>query len=215
MYYKTHELKTWPVFYKAIIDGSKTFEVRKNDRNFKVNDVLLLREYDPDAEQYTGSSTKRKVTYVLGDNPFFQLNKMVILGLQPIPQSAIPTDEQKQVFCDKLSDILMGVRLKNYITEDDDQMPLVDYLCQSLSKDISSGQEEIENIVEQVYFEIDDLFQSIHLQSSERDELIEAYKELTFVLNQLADYGENEDNTDKAFELRLKISELTKELGKK
>jgi hypothetical protein len=96
--------------------------------------------------------------------------------LLPVPPSAIPTDDQKQVFCDKLSDILMGVRLKNYITVDDDQMPLVDYLCQSLSTDISSGQEEIENIVEQVYFEIDDLFQSIHPQSSERekkqDELI-------------------------------------------
>ncbi len=49
---------------------------------------------------------------------------------------------------------------------------------------------------------------------SKRDELIEAYKELTFVLNQLADYEINKDNTDKAFELRLKISELSKELGK-
>ena len=49
---------------------------------------------------------------------------------------------------------------------------------------------------------------------SKRDELIEVYKELTFVLNQLADYEINKDNTDKAFQLRLKISELTKELGK-
>jgi len=75
---KTHELKTWPVFYKSIIDGTKTFEVRENDRNFQVDDTLLLREYDPDAEQYTGAKTERVITYILGDNPFFQLNKMVI-----------------------------------------------------------------------------------------------------------------------------------------
>lgn len=83
---KTHELKTWPVFYKSIIDGTKTFEVRKNDRDFQLGDVLLLREYDPDAEQYTGAKTERVITYILGDNPFFQLNAMVILGISPLPQ---------------------------------------------------------------------------------------------------------------------------------
>jgi hypothetical protein len=81
---KTHELKTWPVFYKDIINGTKTFEVRTNDRDFQVGDILLLREYDPDAESYTGEKTERKISYILGDNPFFQLNKLVIMGLQPI-----------------------------------------------------------------------------------------------------------------------------------
>ena len=88
---KTHELKTWPVFYKDIINGTKTFEVRNNDRNFQVGDTLLLREYDPDAEDYTGAKTERKVSYILGNNPFFQLNGMVILGIQPV--KAESTDE--------------------------------------------------------------------------------------------------------------------------
>jgi hypothetical protein len=85
---KTHELKTWPIFYKAIIDGSKTFEVRQNDRDFQLGDILLLREYDPDAEQYTGAKTERKIAYILGDNPFFQLNNMVILGIQFPPKDS-------------------------------------------------------------------------------------------------------------------------------
>jgi hypothetical protein len=81
---KTHELKTWPVFFQSIIDGIKTFEVRDNDRKFQVGDILNLREYDPDAEDYTGRYCSKKVVYILSDNPFFQLNNMVIMGIAPI-----------------------------------------------------------------------------------------------------------------------------------
>jgi hypothetical protein len=35
-----HELKTWTEYYNAVFDGNKTFEVRKNDRNYQVDDVL-------------------------------------------------------------------------------------------------------------------------------------------------------------------------------
>jgi len=90
--YRTHELKTWPVFYQAIVNGSKTFEVRKNDRDFQINDILLLREYDPETQQYTGLSIKKKVSYILGDNPFFQINGVIIMGLQPIE---LPSEEEK------------------------------------------------------------------------------------------------------------------------
>lgn len=82
--YARHELKTWPVFFRAIIDGTKTFEVRENDRNFQVGDLLELREYDPDAEDYTGNKVCKKVIYILGDNPFFQLNNTVIMGIADI-----------------------------------------------------------------------------------------------------------------------------------
>lgn len=44
---KTHELKTLPVYFDAVLRGDKTFEVRKNDRDFQTGDVLVLREYDP------------------------------------------------------------------------------------------------------------------------------------------------------------------------
>jgi hypothetical protein len=69
-----HELKTWPEFFDAIIKGTKTFEARKNDRNFKVGDVLTLREYnplDPDGSigSYTGRVTVRVVTYIMKDFP--------------------------------------------------------------------------------------------------------------------------------------------------
>ena len=49
----THALKTWPVYFKAVKEGSKTFEVRKDDRKFHVGDKVLLQEYDLE-EGFTG-----------------------------------------------------------------------------------------------------------------------------------------------------------------
>jgi hypothetical protein len=60
-----HDLKTWPVYFAAIDDGSKPFEVRMNDRNFQVGDTLRLREYSLGSKVYTGREISRIVTYVL------------------------------------------------------------------------------------------------------------------------------------------------------
>lgn len=42
-----HELKLHPAYFQRVADGTKTFEIRKNDRDFQVGDALLLKEYDP------------------------------------------------------------------------------------------------------------------------------------------------------------------------
>ncbi|GAY70610.1 hypothetical protein FMV2238Y02_03340 [Streptococcus canis] len=42
-----HMLKCYPQYFKAVKDGTKPFECRYNDRDFKVGDELLLREYEP------------------------------------------------------------------------------------------------------------------------------------------------------------------------
>lgn len=45
---RIHDLKCWPPFFGQIQERLKTAEVRKNDRDYRVDDVLLLREYLPD-----------------------------------------------------------------------------------------------------------------------------------------------------------------------
>lgn len=67
---KEHVLKSWPEFFDALTNGHKTFELRRNDRDFVVGDVLVLREWKPHAPrniegEYTGREARRLVTYVL------------------------------------------------------------------------------------------------------------------------------------------------------
>ena len=58
-----HELKIAPKYFEAVKSGKKNFEVRKDDRNYQINDVLCLKEYDNNA--YTGNEYAVTVTYNL------------------------------------------------------------------------------------------------------------------------------------------------------
>lgn len=69
----THELKLHPKYYKDVELVLKKVEIRKNDRNYQERDILILNEYDPVTEKYTGNQVKRKVDYVLKD----------VAGLEP------------------------------------------------------------------------------------------------------------------------------------
>lgn len=80
-----HGLKCWPEFFQAIHTGKKTFELRVNDRDFKVGDVLLIREWDPKTKKYTGRKLVRDVTYLLPVNTSFNggpVQPMVIMSIQ-------------------------------------------------------------------------------------------------------------------------------------
>jgi hypothetical protein len=63
--YQVHELKSWPFYFQPVADRVKTFEVRKNDRGFKLRDRLWLREWDPAKKEYTGESLVVEVTHLL------------------------------------------------------------------------------------------------------------------------------------------------------
>ncbi|EAH2686743.1 DUF3850 domain-containing protein, partial [Listeria monocytogenes] len=43
---KLHELKTMSEYFAAVAEERKTFEIRKNDRDFKIDDYLLLKEFE-------------------------------------------------------------------------------------------------------------------------------------------------------------------------
>ena len=56
-----HQLKTWPGFFDGLVDGTKTAEVRQNDRHFKAGDRLVLREFNAEMDDYTGRVEYRTV----------------------------------------------------------------------------------------------------------------------------------------------------------
>jgi len=82
-----HNLKCWPDYFRAVKYNIKPFEIRRWDRPYKTGDMLILREYDPTKEEYTGYSVVREITYLLplSDIPGIDLeNKYVALGLKKI-----------------------------------------------------------------------------------------------------------------------------------
>lgn len=62
---KVHELKTVQPFFDQVASGKKKFELRKNDRDFKWNDILILREWSAQVEGYIGNEVVVRVTSVL------------------------------------------------------------------------------------------------------------------------------------------------------
>lgn len=75
-----HDLKTYPQDFEAVWSEEKMFEVRRNDRNFKVGDMISLKEYDPESG-YTGREVDVAITYIL-DDPEFVKEGFVIMGLK-------------------------------------------------------------------------------------------------------------------------------------
>jgi len=71
-----HYLKAWPESFQPIRVGLKRFEIRLNDRDYKVGDTLVLAEYIPDSTvaehpggHYTGNSVRAAVNYVMSEFP--------------------------------------------------------------------------------------------------------------------------------------------------
>ncbi|MBQ7089135.1 MAG: DUF3850 domain-containing protein [Clostridia bacterium] len=65
-----HALKVDQKYFGEIICGRKTFEIRKEDRDFREGDLLALNEYEAETKQYTGYSCLVYVDYILRDAPY-------------------------------------------------------------------------------------------------------------------------------------------------
>ncbi len=94
---KIHELKILPQYFQAVKSGEKTFELRKDDRGFQVEDVLMLKEFNlqekyetiEGAETYfSGRKILKQINYILKDeSENMGLNKdYAILGIKPIDE---------------------------------------------------------------------------------------------------------------------------------
>ena len=69
----THHLKTWPTYYDAVERGEKTFEGRRNDRNFQSGDIVVLCRtvVDGSGECKTAAPTlTRRIGFVLHGGQF-------------------------------------------------------------------------------------------------------------------------------------------------
>lgn len=67
-----HELKILPEYYEKVNLWEKSFELRKDDRHYRVGDTLVLKEWKNGT--FTDKEPlKRKIKYILRDCPEYGL----------------------------------------------------------------------------------------------------------------------------------------------
>lgn len=81
---QTHHVKCWPEYFRAVVDGRKTFEVRFNDRNYQVGDTLVLEEWRPSTRRYTGRRWQGTITYVMAGGAWGLAEGWVVLGIREV-----------------------------------------------------------------------------------------------------------------------------------
>lgn len=91
-----HELKILPNYFADVISGKKTFEARRNDRPYKVGDLLALNEYIPEEKRYTGNSCLVYIDYILNDEGYCKKDH-IVMSIKPcaVWRSRTPRSEFK------------------------------------------------------------------------------------------------------------------------
>ena len=76
-----HIVKIDPEYFDDVVNKVKKFEVRKNDRNYKVGNIIELREFNRKRNEYTGRTITAEITYIL-DNEEYVKENYVIFALE-------------------------------------------------------------------------------------------------------------------------------------
>lgn len=81
---KLHELKIKEEFYRDIILGLKTFEIRKNDRDYQLKDLIRFRIVFVNGD-ISEKDDLFKITYILRDAEQYGLQEgYCILGIKKV-----------------------------------------------------------------------------------------------------------------------------------
>lgn len=88
-----HELKIIPQFFQRIKEGSKTFEIRLNDKAYQSGDTVIMREYDPEPITSSQKDSPRGFT----DSPpiEFKIGFIQVLDKDVIAFSLLPIKKGK------------------------------------------------------------------------------------------------------------------------
>lgn len=89
---QVHYLKTHTRYFDEIDEVGKNFEVRNNDRGFESGDYVILADFDPDTQVYSGRAKVAQISYVLRNYPAIQ-NDYVVFGIIDIRKSTRTVEE--------------------------------------------------------------------------------------------------------------------------
>ena len=60
----TIEKRVWPEYFEQILSGDKHFELRLANFDCQPGDILSLKEWDPQTQQYTGRSITKEAGFI-------------------------------------------------------------------------------------------------------------------------------------------------------
>ncbi len=86
---RVHTLNTWPEYWDAVRSGRKTFEARRNDRGFRVGDILELLRWCPHCNDIAPAAdgvgmARRRIEYILTGGQFGIEPGFVVLGIREL-----------------------------------------------------------------------------------------------------------------------------------
>lgn len=81
---KIHNVKCWPRYFDAVKRGDKTFEIRKNDRDYQHSDKIILNRYDPELHDYTGEQMEFIIGFIFEGGMFGLEPDYVCFSLLPV-----------------------------------------------------------------------------------------------------------------------------------
>lgn len=89
-----HRLRTWPAYFELLVSKEKTFEIRRNDRDYQTGDTIIAQEWDFSEQAYTGRELHYRVGFVATGALFgLDLREHAVLSLVPVdptPVASLP-----------------------------------------------------------------------------------------------------------------------------
>lgn len=76
-----HKLKIDQEYFTPVIKGIKKFEIRLNDRNYSVDDIVLLQEIETESRHYTGRELEVRIIYI---TDYEQKDGFVVFGFEKV-----------------------------------------------------------------------------------------------------------------------------------
>lgn len=77
---KTHLLKLKLEYWDDVESGAKNFEVRKNDRGFKVGDLVSFNSIDEDGHEGNVFMPAKKIKYILAGGQYGISDEYCVIG---------------------------------------------------------------------------------------------------------------------------------------
>lgn len=79
-----HAIKIKEVYFKAVLSGKKTFEIRKNDRNYQVGDIIHFVPVDDECGMIIPHDPNAyKITYVFHGGEYGLEEGYCVFGITP------------------------------------------------------------------------------------------------------------------------------------